>query len=170
NKVPLLGSTGEKYRENQLVVQLPRQDLALAYCKFLEAECRNKFQIFVNIRNEYALDMGHVRSELEESIKCKKCSKAIPIGNLAVIAPKFGEKGVGWHPSCFICSVCEEILVDLAYCVKSGKLYCERHYAETIKPRCAACDEVRYLFLNCKCLEKSDSASELNMQMPINLS
>lgn len=47
-----------------------------------------------------------------------------------------------WHPACFKCKQCKEPLVDLAHCVHDGAIYCERHYAELLKPRCAACDEV----------------------------
>lgn len=47
-----------------------------------------------------------------------------------------------WHPSCFVCLVCKELLVDLIYFHKDGELYCGRHYSELLKPRCAACDEV----------------------------
>ena len=49
-----------------------------------------------------------------------------------------------WHPRCFQCSECEELLVDLTYCVHDDKIYCERHYAEMLKPRCNACDEVSF--------------------------
>ena len=38
----------------------------------------------------------------------------------------------------------QELLVDLIYFYKDRKLYCGRHHAETLKPRCSACDEVRY--------------------------
>lgn len=51
--------------------------------------------------------------------------------------------GVCWHPPCFICTVCNELLVDLIYFYQDGKIYCGRHHAECLKPRCAACDEVR---------------------------
>lgn len=47
-----------------------------------------------------------------------------------------------WHPRCFQCCVCEELLVDLTYCAFEEKIFCERHYAEIFKPRCTACDEV----------------------------
>lgn len=47
-----------------------------------------------------------------------------------------------WHPKCFTCSTCDELLVDLTYCVHDDKIYCERHYAELLKPRCNSCDEV----------------------------
>lgn len=57
------------------------------------------------------------------------------------MAPKFGEN-VAWHPACFQCTTCAELLVDLTYCVHEDQLYCERHYAEQLKPRCSACDEV----------------------------
>jgi hypothetical protein len=49
---------------------------------------------------------------------------------------------INFHPRCFTCSVCQELLVDLTYCVYEGKIYCERHYAENLKPRCHSCDEV----------------------------
>ena len=38
--------------------------------------------------------------------------------------------------------VLQELLVDLIYFYKDRKLYCGRHHAETLKPRCSACDEV----------------------------
>lgn len=49
---------------------------------------------------------------------------------------------INFHPRCFSCTVCQELLVDLTYCVYEGKIYCERHYAENLKPRCHSCDEV----------------------------
>ena len=63
-------------------------------------------------------------------------------GDIAVFAPRVSATD-SWHPSCFICTVCEETLVDLIYFHKDGDIYCGRHYAELHKPRCAACDEVR---------------------------
>lgn len=63
-----------------------------------------------------------------------------------MIAPKFGEL-VAWHPACFVCAACQELLVDLTYCARDGHVYCERHYAETLKPRCSACDEVSNRFV-----------------------
>ncbi|KAL1437613.1 hypothetical protein MTO96_048763 [Rhipicephalus appendiculatus] len=95
HKVPRLGSPGEKYRDRQLIVQLPKQDLALAYCKFLERECHRAFEDFVNARNEIALDIGYVREALDKTLECHKCGGVLPGGELAVIAPKFGEK---WSP------------------------------------------------------------------------
>ena len=50
--------------------------------------------------------------------------------------------GMCWHPHCFVCSVCDELLVDLIYFHQDGKILCGRHHAERLKPRCSACDEV----------------------------
>jgi len=72
---------------------------------------------------------------------CKNCDGEIEAGELAVSAPKVGKDQL-WHAACFTCAKCQELLVDLCYCVKDGAIYCERHYAELLRPRCAACDEV----------------------------
>lgn len=60
---------------------------------------------------------------------------------MAVTAPKFRDQ-ILWHPRCFRCTTCDELLVDLTYCVHDDQIYCERHYAELLKPRCNSCDEV----------------------------
>ena len=72
---------------------------------------------------------------------CYCCKGEIDIGELVVTAPKVGE-GNYWHPACFVCTTCEELLVDLCYCHHNKQLYCERHYAQLIRPRCPGCDEV----------------------------
>jgi prickle len=51
--IPRLNSIGEKNRERQLMVQLPRQDLSIAYCKHLKTpQERRLYEEFVNARNE----------------------------------------------------------------------------------------------------------------------
>ena len=77
---------------------------------------------------------------------CNNCDGEIEAGDMAVFAPKSGND-VCWHPACFYCHTCEELLVDLHYCHKDGHIYCERHYAELVKPRCKACDEVSTIIL-----------------------
>ncbi|XP_043215188.1 prickle planar cell polarity protein 3-like isoform X2 [Amphibalanus amphitrite] len=139
HKVPRLGTTGEKYRERNLVHQLPAQDLALTHCRHVAPEQQRAFRDFVQARNDIALDVGFVR-ELNHSSECRKCQGVIRHGELAVIAPRFGD--VTWHPACFVCHTCDQLLVDLTYCVYDEEIYCERHYAQQLKPRCAACDEL----------------------------
>ena len=76
-----------------------------------------------------------------------QCSGSIDRGDICVQASRTGPDKY-WHPRCFTCSVCKELLVDLIYFYRDGKIYCGRHHAETIKPRCSACDEVR-LWVKC---------------------
>ena len=68
------------------------------------------------------------------------------MGDVAIFAEKAG-KDKCWHPNCFVCQTCEEMLVDLIYFFKDGKIYCGRHYGELTRVRCAACDEVRNLLV-----------------------
>lgn len=139
-KVPKIGTQGERFRDKQLVYQLPKQDLALDYCKHVEEQNRGSYEDFVAARNEIALDIGYVK-DTPQATKCAGCSDALNQGEMAVTAPKFREQTL-WHPRCFKCTTCDELLVDLTYCVHDDQIYCERHYAEMLKPRCSACDEV----------------------------
>lgn len=74
-----------------------------------------------------------------------QCEEKTTQGDIVVLAARFGPNAV-WHPACFACSVCKELLVDLIYFHREGRLYCGRHHAETLKPRCSACDEVRTMY------------------------
>ena len=69
---------------------------------------------------------------------CMKCSENLEVGDVAV----FTTEGNAWHPACFTCFKCEELLIDLIYFSHDGKIYCGRHHAELVKPRCSGCDEV----------------------------
>ncbi|XP_032786784.2 uncharacterized protein LOC116924354 [Daphnia magna] len=141
DKVPKRNSQGDRWREHQLAFQLPRQDLALAYCRYVEPQNHASYQDFVAARNDIALDIAYVKETSTRALKCYGCDGNIPAGSFGVLAPKFGEN-VAWHPACFQCTTCAELLVDLTYCVHEEQLYCERHYAEQLKPRCSACDEL----------------------------
>ncbi|XP_067131736.1 four and a half LIM domains protein 2-like [Centruroides vittatus] len=140
-KVPRIGTSGEKYREKQIITQLPKQDFFENFCKFLQKEYQKQYADFICERNKTAMDIAYVKSGLEHTSECYGCGGIMIFGDLAVVNSKLGEKNP-FHPSCFVCSVCEELLVDLVFCIADGKIYCERHYAEQIKPRCAACDEL----------------------------
>lgn len=141
-KVPKIGTQGERFRDKQLVYQLPKQDLALAYCKHVEESNRSSYEDFVAARNEIALDIGYVK-DTPAKTQCSGCGDMLNQGEMAVTAPKFRDQ-ILWHPRCFKCTTCDELLVDLTYCVHDDQIYCERHYAELLKPRCNACDEVSY--------------------------
>ncbi|RCN53284.1 LIM domain protein [Ancylostoma caninum] len=60
-------------------------------------------------------------------------------GELCVVASRIGSI---FHPACFQCTECATLLVDLIYFSHNDKVFCGRHHAEQIKPRCAKCDEV----------------------------
>lgn len=44
-EVPKLGSKGESIRSQRIVRQLPKQDLALSACKFVEPEFASSYQV-----------------------------------------------------------------------------------------------------------------------------
>uniref|UniRef100_A0A336MW08 CSON004992 protein n=1 Tax=Culicoides sonorensis TaxID=179676 RepID=A0A336MW08_CULSO len=138
-KVPKLNSSGEKYRNKMLLYQLPKQDLALAYCKYVDKEHNGSFEDFIAARNEIALDIGYVK-DAPQKASCNRCTKSMQQSELAVFAPKLRDN-MTFHPNCFTCTTCDELLVDLTYCVYEDKIYCERHYSEILKPRCSSCDE-----------------------------
>lgn len=70
-----------------------------------------------------------------------QCGRQICGGDIAVFASRAGHNSC-WHPQCFQCTSCSELLVDLIYFYQDGQIYCGRHHAERLKPRCQACDEV----------------------------
>ena len=116
NKAPKLGSEGETYRQLQLAHQLPKQDLSLKYCSHIASKDKSSFQDFICARNDIALDIGHTITyhlPPPPAMKsaCRKCKKALPDECLVVVAPRFGVKTY-WHPGCFVCTTCDELLVS----------------------------------------------------------
>lgn len=81
----------------------------------------------------------------EYHLNCHKCNDVLVSGQVAVLAERAG-KQAAWHPQCFVCCTCEELLVDLIYFYHKGDVYCGRHYAELLNiPRCFACDELIFV-------------------------
>ncbi|XP_075168454.1 espinas isoform X2 [Haematobia irritans] len=140
DKVPYVNSPGEKYRIKQLLHQLPPQDNEVRYCHSLSDEERKELRIFSAQRKREALGRGAVRL-LSDERPCQNCNEQLSSGDIVVFAQRLGAQ-VCWHPACFVCCVCKELLVDLIYFHRDGNLYCGRHHAETQKPRCSACDEI----------------------------
>ncbi|XP_044026444.1 prickle-like protein 2b isoform X1 [Siniperca chuatsi] len=143
DKVPYVNSPGEKYRIKQLLHQLPPHDNEVRYCNSLDEEEKRELKLFSNQRKRENLGRGNVRPfpvTMTGAI-CEQCGGQINGGDIAVFASRAGH-GVCWHPACFVCSMCNELLVDLIYFYQDGKIYCGRHHAERLKPRCTACDEI----------------------------
>lgn len=95
----------------------------------------------MNIGNSFILPSGIDNIETH-AIKCNQCNDNIYPGDVAVKAERAG-KDVAWHPKCFVCYQCKELLADLVYFFHSGNVYCARDLAVILKiPRCQACDEL----------------------------
>ncbi|NXD75218.1 LMCD1 protein, partial [Halcyon senegalensis] len=73
--------------------------------------------------------------------RCEACKQAVP-GDCPVVYADRAGYARQWHPACFVCCRCSEPLVDLIYFWKSGAAWCGRHYCESLRPRCAGCDEL----------------------------
>ncbi|XP_037036047.1 protein prickle-like isoform X2 [Bradysia coprophila] len=140
DKIPYVNSAGEKYRVRQLLQQLPPHDNEVRYCHSLTDEERKELRLFSAQRKREALGRGSVK-QLTTSRPCEGCEEPQSSGDIVIFASRFGQN-VSWHPGCFICCVCKELLVDLIYFHREGRLYCGRHHSETLKPRCSACDEI----------------------------
>ncbi|NP_001082157.1 prickle-like protein 1-A isoform X1 [Xenopus laevis] len=142
-KIPYVNSVGEKYRIKQLLYQLPPHDNEVRYCQSLSEEEKKELQMFSAQRKKEALGRGNIKmlSRAVMHATCEKCGEKINGGEVAIFVSRAGP-GVCWHPSCFVCSTCNELLVDLIYFYQDGKIHCGRHHAELLKPRCSACDEI----------------------------
>lgn len=85
-------------------------------------------------------------TKTQSSKSCKQCQQAIHFGDVAIYTEKLGD-AVLWHPQCFVCTTCNELLVDLMYFHYKSNVYCLRDYAHMLAiPRCHACDEL--IFVN----------------------
>lgn len=90
--MPKINTHGERYREQQLSYQWPKQDLALTYCNHIEPQNNASYEDFVAGRNEIALDIAYIRDVNSGPVTCENCDEDIEQGDLAVIAPKLRDK------------------------------------------------------------------------------
>jgi testin len=76
----------------------------------------------------------------ESHLNCRGCKESIT--SSYVMAQKLGANAQ-WHPKCFKCNRCSQLLVDLIYFHYNNEIYCARDLAELMEiPRCSACDEL----------------------------
>ncbi|KAK7117952.1 hypothetical protein R3I94_023237 [Phoxinus phoxinus] len=143
DKVPYVNSPGEKYRIKQLLYQLPPHDNEVRYCQSLSEEEKKELHMFSVQRKKEALGRGTLRLLPRTMLHamCEHCGENVSGGEMVVFASRAGPSQC-WHPSCFTCSTCNELLVDLIYFYQDGKVHCGRHHAELLKPRCSSCDEI----------------------------
>lgn len=82
------------------------------------------------------------RKLYNEGVPCQRCEKSMFAGEVAVKAERAGQEAI-WHPQCFTCCKCGELLADLVYFYYKGEIYCARDLANVLEiPRCAGCDEL----------------------------
>lgn len=76
-KVPYIDSHGERYRNKQIIVQLPPYDSEARFCNDLSDEERRELRIFVALRKRDALDRGVVKQipDVSEGYSCKEVNK-----------------------------------------------------------------------------------------------
>ncbi len=84
--------------------------------------------------------MNNLSLNEEVKINCRRCN--LPISSSYVKAERLG-KNAHYHPKCFQCKKCSQLLVDIIYFHYKGEIYCARDLAELMEiPRCKACDEL----------------------------
>lgn len=143
-KAPHLTEEGFNYRQKQLLQQLPAHDFDDTYCDDLSDKEKQKMKDFNRKRNEEASGQGAIKEHVDTTDRvwdCVNCNQKLHAGDVAIFAERAGPDKC-WHPECFVCSTCNELLVDLIYFYKDGNIYCGRHYGELTRVRCAACDEL----------------------------
>nr|XP_054413450.1 prickle-like protein 4 isoform X1 [Pongo abelii]XP_054413451.1 prickle-like protein 4 isoform X1 [Pongo abelii] len=134
-----------------LLQQLPPQDIDERYCLALGEEERAELRLFCARRKQEALGQGVARRVLPklEGHTCEKCRELLKPGEYGVFAARAGEQRC-WHQPCFACQACGQALINLIYFYHDGQLYCGRHHAELLRPRCPACDQ---LIFSWRCTE-----------------
>nr|XP_045581201.1 uncharacterized protein LOC123744999 [Procambarus clarkii]XP_045581202.1 uncharacterized protein LOC123744999 [Procambarus clarkii]XP_045581203.1 uncharacterized protein LOC123744999 [Procambarus clarkii] len=78
----------------------------------------------------------------KSKLTCQYCSLPMNVGDVAIFCERAGIDKC-WHPACFCCYTCKELLADLIYFYKDGKVFCGRHFTDAADmPRCKSCDEL----------------------------
>lgn len=73
-KIPKVGSRGEKYRDIQIIIQLPKQDLSELYCSHLKgADQKRAFEEFRHVRDATAMDLGVVKETTDDTVSGWRC-------------------------------------------------------------------------------------------------
>uniref|UniRef100_A0A4W6C349 Testin n=1 Tax=Lates calcarifer TaxID=8187 RepID=A0A4W6C349_LATCA len=161
-KRPVAGTEGAAYRRQQMARQLPEHDQDPSKCHELSPAEVKQMEQFVRKYKDEALGVGDVllpeemalvqaggqggagaqqAGRPQQNFSCHHCQQPMRLGEPAVYAERAGYDKL-WHPACFVCCTCNELLVDMIYFWKKGKLYCGRHYGDSEKPRCGGCDEL----------------------------
>uniref|UniRef100_A0A0K0EGT8 LIM domain protein n=1 Tax=Strongyloides stercoralis TaxID=6248 RepID=A0A0K0EGT8_STRER len=150
---PLIGTEGEQVRRTKLAYQLPYHDSDSAACKSLQkTEDIELHRKFVEKIKKNVVGIGEIIDKREvkncsmqtntyQNVECYNCNSSLHNTNIVVDTSKGPGKDT-FHPKCFKCEVCNQLLVDLLYFYHNDKYFCGRHYGEQIYSRCFGCDEL----------------------------
>lgn len=75
DKIPYVGSPGEKYRNRQLILQLPAHDSEAQYCNKLSEAEKRELKLFNSQRKREALARGVVKQVTTEGLLCEEVSR-----------------------------------------------------------------------------------------------
>lgn len=73
-KIPYVDSVGERYRNRQIILQLPPHDNESRFCSELSEEEKRELRFFVALRKRDSLGRGVVKQipEMSEGYPCKE--------------------------------------------------------------------------------------------------
>eukprot|EP00118_Oscarella_pearsei_P004290 m.18108 g.18108 ORF g.18108 m.18108 type:complete len:616 (+) comp27598_c0_seq1:2309-4156(+) len=144
-KRPVVGEDGMHYWMKQTVYQTPDHDVDPSKCHELTDE-------EVGIQEDYRGQLSDETHPINVATvgkatvdnKCFHCSEHINVGSIAVVAKLKGDDSgeLHWHPQCFVCEKCNELLVGFQFFYHDGQVLCLRHFGESVFPRCHSCDEL----------------------------
>lgn len=156
---PIIGTEGAQLRRQRLAYQLPYHDCDVEAAHSLKSDAeKSSHQNFVEYVKQNAVGIGEIvdygkyRQSLISTTQdagvqtsgpqpCKNCDKCLGYSDVGVITDH-GQPNEVWHPGCFRCDICHQLLVDMLYFFRDGQYFCGRHYGEKIYPRCSGCDEL----------------------------
>ncbi|KAI6224646.1 hypothetical protein M3Y95_00774800 [Aphelenchoides besseyi] len=160
---PIRGTKGVLKRRQRLQYQLPAYDCYPDKAVSVQTEeVREELEKFVRKAQENVA-MGQVVHTDESSLRnenycgpasptariaanrltCRECRSSISHDSVGILPSKtHANKTDIWHPGCFKCEQCHDLLADLLYFFKEGQYLCGRHFCEKTYERCAGCDEL----------------------------
>jgi len=77
DKCPVRQTPGERYRQKQLIRQLPAHDLDQFYCNNLNEEEQKQMDVFIKLRKEKCLGKGTVKVKTAAEGNSKWVRRAI---------------------------------------------------------------------------------------------
>lgn len=91
---------------------------------------------------------GTRHTKVQETVPPKRTLPPVPLrsGGLfcggckgSIVGRIVSAMGIRWHPGCFRCTICNELLEHVSSFEHEGKPYCHLDYHETFAPRCFHC-------------------------------